>query len=159
MRSLLIGLAITAALARAGWAQTPMEPVQGATVMELTATMTTAAGAAVFTVADQDTARSAVYNAWKYTTVLFEAVGDSVSVMLYVYGGTADRLPGQNLANDATRQFALMDSLAVTSAGVKARQVSDWMEKCRFFYIEVVGLTDNGHETSLERALAIRERY
>jgi hypothetical protein len=151
----ILALAVSVGIAGA---QTYLEPAESATVMELTADMVTEDDDTEFAAGDQDSVRSALYQAWKYTSIQGTARGDSVTLRIYVYGGDVDRETAMT-PDDDTRQFALMDSLDVSAAGNFSRQVSSWMQKCRYFYLRIVGLTDNGHETYIEGVKAIRERY
>jgi len=135
-----------------------MEPVESATVMELTADVVTNADATTFAAIDATTKTSAIYCAWKYTAVLWTAVGDSTALKLYFYGGTADRATATTV-DATTMQFVLRDSVTVSAAGNGSRQISDWMDKCQYFYFTVVGQTGNGHTTYLKDVKALRERY
>ncbi len=104
-----------------------------------------------FTIADAAGLDSTVvFETWPYNGLHLKATGDSTKVRLRIWGGNSNMTAAMYHPTPTTAlwQYAVCDSLDVSAAGSYVWS-PDISVGARYFYVEILGQTDNGHATSL----------
>lgn len=98
-----------------------------------------------------------VYDVWPYTGVHIVASGDSAVIKFRFWGGnsTNSKATYHPTASSVVWNYAVVDSLSISAKGTYVYTVS-FPVGCRYFYVEALGQTGNGHASS---AILSTRRY